>query len=135
MITIDRVWPAALAVAALLGGCATAASHDASAAPTAGEGLIRLGWEAPRKAEVTYDGKRYVGAWSGEPCSMALCGEAYRKTSRLHQRHLIKGAAVLVAEDGSRLRCDWVSHLPKVDGSCRADDGSSLRLRGGAGAA
>lgn len=120
-------WPLPWAAATLLGGCAAGLTLDG------GEGVVRLGWIEPHRAEVTYQGKRYAGPWAGEPCSAELCGDVYRNTSRLHQRHLRKGHAVLLAEDGARLECDWISHLPEVDGTCRTDDGRNFRLRGGEG--
>jgi hypothetical protein len=148
MTTIDRRLPGraegierkvpkrslSMAAAMLLGGCATGLSLNGGGGAVVGEGMVRLGWVEPHRVEVTYQGKRYAGPWAGEPCSAELCGEVYRKTPRLHQRHLRKGRAVLRAEDGARLECDWISHLPEVDGTCRTDDGRSFRLQGADGA-
>jgi hypothetical protein len=128
-------WMARLASTAAvtaLAGCATGLSLTGEQGGVAGDGTLRLTLLKPYEAEVRVDGRRYVGPWPSELCTAETCGSVYQETPRLHRRHLRKGDAVLVAADGSRLQCDWISHLPDVTGTCRTGAGRSFKLVGSA---
>lgn len=119
----------------LLGGCSTTGLKLTGAEGGAvGDGAVRLTAIEPHELELRVDGKRFVGPWTTESCTTETCGSAYSEASRTHKRHIRKGRAVLRAEDGAGLHCDWISHLPKVDGTCRLADGRSFKLRGAADA-
>ncbi len=111
-----------------LGGCAHDLSMTASDGRPAGEGVLRLTWVEPHDLEVRIGGKRYVGPWSTEHCTQESCGEAYQRATPNHKRHFRKGQATLVAEDGDRLVCEWVSHLPEVKGVCHSSAGQRYSL-------
>lgn len=112
-----------------LTGCASSnvALKDANDAPQA-LGTLTLTWLVHNSMEVTLDGKRYVGEWESERCLNLECRGVYRNVSRIHRRHIQEGQAVLKTKDGERLDCEWVSHLPDVQGTCRAQDGRVFKL-------
>lgn len=62
----------------------------------------------------------------GQGCSCRC--SPYRDVPRIHRRHIDKGQAVLKTKEGERLDCEWVSHLPDVQGTCRAQDGRVFKL-------
>lgn len=111
-----------------LAGCASnvALKDDTDATRTVG--TLTLGWLHPDAMEVMLDGKRYVGEWEIERCQDVECRGTYRTMSKVHRRHIAKGQATLKTKDGDRLECQWVSHLPDVQGTCRALDGRVFKL-------
>lgn len=122
-----------LALALLLGGCAGNVALTAGDGRPAGDGVLRMVWIEPHDLEIRIGGKRYVGPWSTERCTFAACGTDYQRANRLHKRHFRKGQATLVAEDGDRLVCEWVSHLPEVNGTCQDSAGRGYILREASG--
>lgn len=111
-----------------LAGCASnVVLKDASDTPQA-VGTLTLTWLAHNSMEVTLDGKRYVGEWDSERCLNMECRGAYSNVPKVHRRHIREGKAVLTTREGDRLDCEWVSHLPDVQGMCRAQDGRVFKL-------
>ncbi len=111
-----------------LTGCATnVALKDASDA-TQAVGTLTLTWLIHNSMEVTLDGKRYVAEWESERCLNVECRGAYSNVPKVHRRHIKEGQAVLKTREGDRLDCEWVSHLPDVMGTCRAQDGRVFKL-------
>lgn len=125
---MTKLW--ILCAALLLAGCAVGMSVTGGDGRAAGEGVVRLAWVEPHELQVNIDGKRYVGPWSTEHCTVESCAELYRQTPRLHLRHLRQGHATLRADNGDRLDCEWTTHLPKLDGICRSPDGRRFVLQG-----
>lgn len=113
----------------LLAACASPVVLTAPEGATQATGTLTLTWLEPHALEVTLDGKRYVGEWTSQICSTDECRGVYRDVPRIHRRHIRKGHAVLMAADGSRIECDWVSHLPELDGTCKTSDGRVFRLK------
>lgn len=112
----------------LLAGCASnVALKDANDA-TQAVGILHLAWLQPNSMEVSLDGKRYVGEWDSERCLNVECRGAYRNVSKIHRRHINQSQAILKSREGDRLDCEWVSHLPDVQGTCRAQDGKVFKL-------
>ena len=112
----------------LLAGCATTSLTLMSTpnGSVTGTGFLQARLIEPHRIEVELDGKRYAGDWTTSLCEKETC----ERVSRLHERHLKIGQATLTANDGSRLNCKWVAHLPKVDGTCRTPEGKTLELMG-----
>jgi len=111
-----------------LAGCASnEVLKDVSDTPQA-VGTLTLTWLVHNSMEVTLDGKRYVGAWDSERCLNVECRGVYWNVPKVHRRHIAKGQANLTSRDGDRMDCEWVSHLPDVQGTCRAQDGRAFKL-------
>jgi len=115
----------------ILTGCASNVALKDSADVTQAVGTLSLSWLQANSMEVTLEGKRYVGEWTSEPCLNEYCRGVYRNVQKLHRRHIDKGYAILKSKDGGQLECVWVSHLPDVQGECRAQDGRQFRLKAG----
>ena len=113
----------------LLTACASQVPITAGDPADPVAGTLTVAWLEPNAMEVVVDGKRYVGDWSSTICSTDECRGVYRNVLRIHRRHIRKGHAVLVAADGSRIECEWVSHLPALEGSCKTQDGRVFRLK------
>lgn len=112
----------------LIGACTSpVALTGPDAAPT-GAGTLNLTWLASNSMEVVLDGQRYVGEWTSIRCSTDACRGVYRNVPRIHRRHIRQGQAELVAQDGARMTCEWVSHLPEVQGTCTTQDGRKFLL-------
>jgi hypothetical protein len=116
-----------LPLIALMGCASNVALKDANDA-TQAVGTLTMRWLVHDSMEVALDGKRYVGEWESERCLNLECREGYRNVSKAHRRHIREGQAVLKTSEGDRLDCDWVSHLPDVQGMCRAQDGRVFKL-------
>ena len=63
------------------------------------------------------DGPEIEGQWEHKGCSVEICSKYETMTFR-HNRHSTLNKANLVAADGARLTCEWVSHLGKLNGAC-----------------
>lgn len=113
----------------LLVGCATDVALTGIDDKTAGSGTLDLMWLQPHSIDILLDGKRYEGLWTSSLCATDACRGIYANASRIHSRHISSGQAHLQAKDGSALECKWVSHLPKVEGTCRAQDGRKFSLK------
>ncbi|MEW5788657.1 MAG: hypothetical protein AB1899_12470 [Pseudomonadota bacterium] len=114
----------------LLHACALPTQLGNSQAQGAGHGELRITLMEPHGMEVELDGRQYRGEWRSELCLNPECRGVYRNVDRLHRRHIRKGQASLVADDGKRLDCEWVSHLPELEGICRDGSDRSYRLTG-----
>ncbi len=114
-----------------LGGCAggNVALTSANQAD-AGSGTLQMVWLLPNTAEVQLDGKRYAGEWADSRCFTPECRGEFFNVPKIHRRHVRKGSAELVAQDATRLNCEWVSHDKKVIGTCQASDGRQFKLQG-----
>ena len=112
----------------LLAGCASNVALKDTSDATQAVGTLHLGWLQANSMEVMLDGKRYVGKWDSERCLNVECRGVYRNVSKVHRRHIEKGQALLKSRDGDHLDCEWVSHLPDVQGTCRAQDGRVFKL-------
>lgn len=113
----------------LLSACASQVALKGTEGATPVAGTLSLAWLEPNAVEVVIDGKRYVGELTSSVCSTDECRGVYRDVLRIHRRHVRKGHAVLVAKDGSRVECDWVSHMPELDGTCKTQDGRVYKLK------
>ncbi len=113
----------------LLTACASQVPITASDPADRIVGTLGVAWLEPKVMEVVVDGKRYTGEWSSQICATDECRGAYRNVLRIHRRHIRKGHAVLVAADGSRVECEWVSHLPELEGTCKTQDGRVYKLK------
>jgi len=120
-----------LSMLLLLTGCAANVALTDSADSIQGMGTLHLTWLQPHALEVQLDGKRYEGDWTSTLCTTDGCRGVYRNVLKIHRRHINKGQAVLVTKDGDRLTCEWVSHLPDVEGTCGTQDGRLFRLKAG----
>ncbi len=116
-----------LPLIALTGCASNVALKDASDA-TQAVGTLTLTWLIHNSMEVTLDGKRYVGEWDSKRCLNVECRGVYGNVAKVHRRHIDKGQAILESREGDRLDCEWVSHLPDVQGTCRARDGRVFKL-------
>jgi hypothetical protein len=114
--------------ALLLTGCA-------SSVPLSGEdqagvsGTLSLDWVQPHAIEIQLDGETYAGEWTSSVCKTDACRGKFRNVLKIHRRHIHRGEAVLTAKSGVRMNCEWVSHLPEVDGQCRMQDGRLFKLK------
>lgn len=114
--------------AMLLTGCA-------SNVPLVGDdqagvsGTLSLDWVQPHAIEIQLDGVTYTGEWTSSVCATDACRGIFRDVLKIHRRHIHQGEAVLSAKTGAWMRCEWVSHLPEVDGQCRTQDGRLFKLR------
>lgn len=120
--------PMSIPLLALLSACAAPIALTGPDGAQAA-GTLTLAWLEPHAMEVRLEGKRYAGEWRSSVCFTAECRGVYRDVPRIHRRHIHQGEAILAATDGSRLACRWVSHLPEVDGTCKAADGRVYRLK------
>jgi len=109
-------------------GCATNVALTGIDTPVAGSGTLHFEGFEPHVIDITLDGKRYRGEWASKLCTTDACGAGYTHVLALHRRHIAVGQAALKAEDGSSLECEWISHFPKVDGKCHAQDGRQYSL-------
>jgi hypothetical protein len=129
----------------LLTGCATtdrapssADKHEAGSNTTmialqprnTGE-IRKYVLQLPNVAEVRLDGKKYVGEWSDSRCSTPECLGEFMSVPKHNRMHVRKGSAEFVAEDNTRLSCEWVSLLKKVIGTCQTQDGRQFNLKAG----
>lgn len=120
----------ALLAFSVLTGCATTDVALSSAdKPEAGAGALQMVWLLPNRAEIRLDGKRYVGEWNDSRCFTPECRGKFRNVLKLHRRHIHHGSAELVADENTRMNCEWVSHDKKVIGACRTNDGRVYRLQ------
>jgi len=116
--------------ALLLTGCA-------SSVPLVGDdqaslsGTLLLDWVQPHAIEIQLEGVTYTGAWTSRVCTTDACRGIFRNVLKIHRRHIHRGEAVLTAKNGVRMNCEWVSHLPEVDGLCRTQDGRLFKLHAG----
>lgn len=111
-----------------LTGCASNVPLKDASDATQTMGTLTLTWLVHNSMEVTLDGKRYVGEWDNEHCLEAECRGVYWNVPKAHRRHIAKGQANLTSGEGDRLDCKWLSHLPDVQGTCRAQDGRTFKL-------
>lgn len=118
----------------LLNGCASTLDLNSSDAPIVA-GTLSLDWIAPHTIELQLDGMRYAGDWTSRVCTTDACRGMFRNVPKIHRRHIHQGRAMLTAQNGARLDCEWVSHLPELDGACRAQDGRLFKLKSGKSAA
>ncbi len=112
-----------------LNGCSSTlelASPDVSSVA----GTLAVEWIAPHAIEIELDGMQYRGDWRSSVCTTDACRGIFRNVMKIHRRHIHHGQAALIAQSGSRLDCEWVSHLPEIDGVCRAQDGRQFKLKG-----
>ena len=116
-----------LPLIALTGCASSVVLKDAADTPQA-MGTLTLTWLLNNYMEVTLDGKRYVGEWDSERCLDVECRGGYSNVSKVHRRHIREGQATLKSMEGDSLNCKWVSHLPDVKGTCRAQDGRVFKL-------
>lgn len=115
----------------VLAGCATNITLlNTQSGSTTGTGFLQARLIEPYRIEIELNGKRYAGDWTTSPCDKETCLSKYKLVAKAHERHLKVGQATLTANDGSRLSCEWVAHLPKVDGICRTPEGKVFELRG-----
>ncbi|MFV5213819.1 hypothetical protein ACLIIZ_08850 [Azonexus caeni] len=104
--------------ASLLAGCATTFSLiDKSDGSIDGNAKLEMKITGEHTASVMLDGKPYEGQWEHKGCSVEICSKYETMTFR-HNRHSTLNKANLVAADGARLTCEWVSHLGKLNGAC-----------------
>jgi len=115
-----------------LSGCSSMLDLKHPDAPLV-SGTLALGWVQPHAIEIELDGMRYIGDWTSSVCWTDGCRGTFRNVLKIHRRHIQRGQATLTARNGFRLECEWVSHLPEVDGSCRAQDGRLFKLKSGGG--
>lgn len=112
-----------------LTGCASNVALKDDSNSTKAVGTLKLTWLAPHSIEVTLDGVRYEGKWNIERCTtFSDCPTTYGLVGKYHRRHLAKGKSQLKSKDGDRIDCEWISHLPDVQGTCRAQDGRMFKL-------
>lgn len=123
-------WLAPIALASLLNGCATISDLQSPDAQQI-SGVLSVDWIEPHAIEIQYAGMRYTGDWTSHVCKTDACRGRFRNVLKIHRRHIHQGHAVLNANNGSSLVCEWVSHLPEVHGTCRAQDGSLFKLKSG----
>ncbi len=120
----------ALSALALLSACGTTNLALSSAdKPRASMGTLTLTWIYPKSAETLLEGKHYAGEWSDRRCLTPECRGEYESVEGVHRSHIRRGSAILLAQDHSRLACEWVSHYKAFIGSCRSDDGKYYRLQ------
>lgn len=112
----------------LFGACTTPGALTGPEADTPGASPLNVTWLPANSMEVVLDGQRYVGTWTSFICSTDACRGVYRNVPRTHRRHIRQGQAELVAQDGARMTCEWVSHLPEVHGTCTTQDGRKFPL-------
>lgn len=113
----------------LVGACTTTpVAVKAPDGQPATSGTLTVAWLARDTMEVDLGDRHYTGTWTSSLCSSDICRGVFRNVPRIHRRHIRHGEADLVADDGSRLRCTWVSHLPQVRGHCLTDDGRRFEL-------
>lgn len=112
----------------VLAGCAFNVALKDNSNVTQAVGTLTLTWLHQNSMEVMMDGKRYLGEWDSERCLNVECRGAYGNVSKVHRRHIDKGLAVLKTREGDRMDCEWVSHLPDVQGTCRTQDGRAFLL-------
>ena len=122
-------WKAAFYSAAvlLLAGCAShlpAVGNDQSDFA----GTLILEWVQPQAIEIQLDGVTYAGTWTSHRCTTDICRGKFRNVRKSYRRHIHHGEADLTAKIGARMHCEWVSHLPEVDGQCRTQDGRLFKL-------
>lgn len=113
--------------AMLLTGCASVPLVGDDQASVAG--TLSLDWLQPHAIEIQLDGVTYTGAWTSSVCTTDACRGKFRNVLKIHRRHIHQGEAVLTAKNSARLECNWVSHLPEVDGQCRTQDGRLFKLQ------
>jgi len=124
-----RRWKSAFYPAAilLLAGCASnlpAVGNDQADLA----GTLVLEWVHPQAVEIQLDGVAYAGAWTSRLCTTDVCRGKFRNVRKIYRRHVHHGEADLIANNGTRMRCEWVSYLPEVDGRCRTQDGRLFKL-------
>lgn len=108
----------ALGFVSLLAGCATNFSLiDKSDGSVDGKANIEMNITGEHTASATLDGKVYEGEWEHKACTQEICSKYETMTFR-HNRHSTLNKAELVAKNGGRLSCEWVSHLGKLTGAC-----------------
>jgi hypothetical protein len=112
----------------LLNGCSSTIDLKSPDVPVVA-GTLALDWIAPHSIELQLDGLRYAGDWTSSVCTTDACRGIFRNVLKIHRRHIHQGRAVLTAQNGARLDCEWVSHLPELDGTCRAPDGRLFSLK------
>ena len=119
---------ALVAAMLILAGCASEVALKDAADTPQGSGILHITWLQPKSVEIMLDGKSFEGLWTSRPCTTLTCPDVYGRVARIHRRHLRKGQAELTSKEGERLVCEWITHLPVVEGTCRAPDGRQFRL-------
>lgn len=118
----------AIGFAALLSGCATNFSLiDKSDGSVDGNAIVEINITGKQTASVTLDGKVYEGQWGQKGCTQEACSKYETMNSR-HNRHSTLNKAELIAKNGGRLNCEWVSHLGKVTGACVDEKSKGYRI-------
>lgn len=114
-----------------IAGCATTeVALTGDGISQAGAGTLELVWLWPNRAEIQLDGKRYAGEWADSRCFTPQCRGVFFNVAKIHRRQIRRGSAELLAQDGTRLDCEWVSHDKKVVGTCQSGDGRRFDLKG-----
>ncbi len=125
-----KYWMMVLMALVVTGCASTEVALTRDGKPEAGAGTLQLVWLGPNRAEITLDGKRYVGEWADSRCFTPQCRGEFFNVPKIHRRHIRKGSAELAAQDESSLNCEWVSYDKKVIGACQASDGRQFKLMG-----
>lgn len=81
--------------------------------------------------EVRLDGRMYKGGWSDGRRFTDACRGEFSNVQRIYRRHIRLGEAELLAQDGTRMQCNWVSSRMQIRGTCEAPDGRIYRLEAG----
>ena len=116
-----------LAVPVFLAGCSYEAQLLRPDTSPAGVGTVDLHANPPHRLSLELEGKVYQGDWTGVPIDdLNALRRREGPFSRHYQRHFSglersyhkKVTAALVAQDGSRLDCQWRDTLGQGRGSC-----------------
>lgn len=101
-----------------LSACTSIGSLQSTQADARISGTVTRGFLEPYRVEINLDGKTYRGEWrTGAPTA-----EQKATTTRPHRKHVGEVRSVLLADDGSKLDCRWLTHSETGEGSCSADN-------------
>jgi hypothetical protein len=120
----------------LLVGCTETLQLVSLSTGKIAHGKLIINANPPHNIEVMLDGTHYTGEWDTKPIDTPahiFNREGYSKHYQRHARgeesaHLSNAEAVLKADNGATLKCDWIAHADKGHGECIGDNGQHYKL-------
>lgn len=98
------------------------------ACPVPADVASAVRWQASDTLEIMVDGKVFRGTWQRTRCFTAQCRGPYRNVARHDRRHVLSGAAHLVAADGLSMECRWIEYRSVLEGRCEGSGGQVVEL-------
>ena len=104
----------AAALSLVLSACTATSAFQSNSAQAPISGTVTRSQFEPARIDVTLEGKQYHGEWR----TTAPTREQRAVTTYPHRWHIGQVYSVLIADDGSKVDCHWLTHGDSAIGGC-----------------